>query len=98
MPRDRTAVAIALGKIAALSVVLAPITAAAWWISERRRRALASPAGALAALRTLGVDARGPIATRVLGGGRANAVVRVEVGDRRLVVKRALPLGTVLAF
>lgn len=93
----RRAVAAALTRVAALAVAAAPVTAIAWAWSAWQRRRLATPAGARAALAAAGVDVPGPLRVRVLGGGRANAVVQVDAAARRLVIKRALPLGTVLA-
>ncbi|HVV83887.1 MAG TPA: hypothetical protein VHE35_12520, partial [Kofleriaceae bacterium] len=60
------------------------------------RRRFATEAAARRALVALGLDAlaRGRLRVRPLGTGKSNAVVAVDVdGGRRLVLKRARPVG-----
>jgi hypothetical protein len=88
--------AIALARVAAASALLAPaalgahlagVAACAWLELDTARSCLAA----------LGVAER-PRALVRLDGGRSNAVYRVELATRALVLKRALPAGTLLAL
>ena len=78
--------------------LLAPVYGAAVLLGRRHRNRLATEAGARDALAQLGLTTRGAIAVTPLGGGLSNALVVVTLGRETLVLKRALPVGTVLAF
>jgi hypothetical protein len=92
MRRD---VAVAMAGVALATAALAPAAAAAIAIGATRRARRAAELGA--ALARLGVRER-PRRIEALGGGRSNAVWRVHLRDRAIVVKRALPMGAVLAL
>jgi Phosphotransferase enzyme family len=83
----RVAAASALLAPAAIGAQLAGAAACAWLEAD-------DAAGALA---LLGIRAR-PLAITRLTGGRSNAVYRVHLPDRTVILKRALPAGTLLAF
>jgi aminoglycoside phosphotransferase (APT) family kinase protein len=85
-----------LGAIGAAGLALAPAAAAAAVIGLAQRAWLERDRAA-AALARLGVR-EVPRAIRRLGGGRSNAVYAIELAARTVVLKRALPAGTVLAF
>lgn len=94
--RSLPAAALALARVAAAGALLAPAAlgahlagaaACAWLELDAAARCLAE----------LGITER-PRALVRLGGGRSNAVYRVELAGRALVLKRALPAGTLLAF
>ncbi len=96
MPPDGPREALALARVAAAGALLAPAAlgahlagaaARAWLELDAARRCLAE----------LGVAER-PRALVRLGGGRSNLVYRVELAARTLVLKRALPAGTLLAL
>lgn len=83
----------ALAGIALAGAGLAPATALAWLVGAARARA--REVGPL--LAALGM--RDPVrAITPLGGGRSNAVWRVRLADHTIILKRALPMGTVLAL
>jgi len=92
MPRSRGK---ALAQVVLASVVLAPFALAARARSVVSRRWLERD-DAARCLWSLGID-EAPLALTPLGGGRSNAVYRVELPSRTLVLKRALAMGTVLA-
>ena len=84
--------------LASTAGLLAPIYAGASLISRSRRSDLATPAGAKRALAHLGLRTDSPIEVAPLSGGLSNAIVAVRIGGYKLVLKQALPVGTVLAF
>lgn len=83
-------------QVAAVSALLAPMAATTRLAGAFARGRLEAEhaAGALAAL---GVTER-PRAIERLGGGRSNAVYRLEFAGRTLVLKQALSEGTLLAL
>lgn len=85
----------ALAQVAFTSLVLAPFALAARARSVVSRLWLERD-DAARCLWSLGID-EAPLALTRLGGGRSNAVYRVELPSRTLVLKRALATGTVLA-
>ncbi|MCE9580543.1 MAG: phosphotransferase [Deltaproteobacteria bacterium] len=87
--------AMALAGVAFAGAALAPATAAAWLVGVARKARLARELARV--LADLGVrDAVRAI--EPLGGGRSNAVWRLRLADHTIILKRALPVGTVLAF
>jgi tRNA A-37 threonylcarbamoyl transferase component Bud32 len=93
------------GRLAAAAFVMAPALGATYAQALLARRRFADTRAIAAALRTLGIDdlARGrTIEASVLGSGKSNAVVGVRLvggGEpRRLVLKRALAFGTLMAW
>jgi RIO-like serine/threonine protein kinase len=96
MQREVWRIAGAMGAIGAASVALAPWVIAAG-VAGVAHRAWLEIDHAAAELARLGVR-EVPRAIRALGGGRSNAVYAIDLDGRTVVLKRALPSGTVLAF
>jgi hypothetical protein len=87
---------LALARVAAAGALLAPAAICAH-LAGAATRAWLELGAAARCLAALGVAER-PRALVRLGGGRSNAVYRVDLAGRSLVLKRALPAGTLLAF
>ncbi|HEX3481741.1 MAG TPA: phosphotransferase [Kofleriaceae bacterium] len=92
-------------RLAVAALALSPVLGAVYVDAVVARRRLASPRAARRALvqLQLGDLLRGrTVEVRAIGGGTSNAVIAVQlVGDGppiELVVKQALPLGTVMAW
>ncbi len=93
------------GRLGAAVLAMAPVLGATYAQALLVRRRFADTRTIAASLRTLGIDqlARGrTIEASVLGSGKSNAVVAVRLGGggepTRLVLKRALPFGTLMAW
>jgi tRNA A-37 threonylcarbamoyl transferase component Bud32 len=93
------------GRLALATLALAPVLGAAYLDAMLARRRFATSEAARRALVQLGLGelVRGrSVEAERLGGGNTNSVIAVRlVGDGpavRLVVKKALPLGTVMAW
>ncbi len=89
------------GRLALGALATWPALASAYAHAAIARRRFATVPAARQALRTLGLDdlAARALTVRPLGTGKSNAVVAVDVeGGPRLVIKRALPFGTVMAW
>ncbi|MEZ4403147.1 MAG: phosphotransferase [Kofleriaceae bacterium] len=102
MPSDGTPPAASGPARLALGVAVTwPALAATYAQATVARRRFATVPAVRRALAELGLGALAarPLAVRALGTGKSNAVVAVDVdGGPRLVVKRALPFGSLLAW
>lgn len=89
------------GRLALGVLAMAPALAATYAHATLRRRQFATPRATRQALAALGLDAlrdRSFTTTR-LGTGKSNAVALVTFDDgHRIVLKRALPFGTMMAW
>jgi tRNA A-37 threonylcarbamoyl transferase component Bud32 len=80
-------------------VAIAPVFGGAYARAVIARRRFATEVSARRALEALGLRAPGPLAVRSLGAGKSNAVIAVDAADgTRIVVKRALAFGSVMAW